>query len=58
MINSASLAETSVAVNPNKGLASEIKWGRKFVYAVKRENMGITIDVGRIDETEKASLNV
>ena len=38
--------------------ASEIKWGRKFVYAVKRENMGITIDVGRIDETEKASLNV
>lgn len=38
--------------------ASEIKWGEKFVYAVKRENSGITIDVGRIDETEKAILNV
>ena len=37
--------------------ASEIKWGEKFVYVVKRENKGITIDVGRINETEKASLN-
>ncbi len=37
--------------------ASEISWGRKFVYVVTRENSGITIDVGRIDETEKASLN-
>ena len=37
--------------------ASEIIWGRKFVYAVTRENMGITIDVSRINETEKASLN-
>ncbi|MEM9361120.1 MAG: ion channel [Bacteroidota bacterium] len=37
--------------------ASEIKWSQKFVYVVKRENMGITIDVGRINETEKANLN-
>ena len=37
--------------------ASEIIWGEKFVYVVKRENKGITIDVGRINETEKASLN-
>ncbi|MEM8845686.1 MAG: ion channel [Bacteroidota bacterium] len=37
--------------------ASEIKWGEKFVYVVQRENKGITIDVGRINETETASLN-
>ena len=37
--------------------ASEIFWGRKFVYAVTRENKGITIDVSRINETEQASLN-
>ncbi|MEM9075659.1 MAG: ion channel [Bacteroidota bacterium] len=37
--------------------SSELHWGEKFVYVVKRENTGITIDVGRINETEKAELN-
>lgn len=36
---------------------SELKWGEKFVYVVKREGEGISIDVSRIDETEKAELN-
>ena len=37
--------------------ASEIKWGAKFVYAVTREQNGITIDVSKLNETEKAILN-
>ena len=37
--------------------ASEIKWGEKFVYAVTRENNGITIDVGKLNDTEKAALH-
>ncbi|MDC6365792.1 MULTISPECIES: ion channel [Flavobacteriaceae] len=37
--------------------ANEIKWGEKFVYAVKREDGGLIIDVGKIDVTEKANLN-
>ncbi len=37
--------------------ASEIKWGQKFVYVIKQEKDMITVDVGRIDETEKAELN-
>ncbi|MEO1484340.1 MAG: ion channel [Bacteroidota bacterium] len=37
--------------------AAEIEWGKKFVYVVKRENNGIVIDVGRIDEMENAPLN-
>lgn len=37
--------------------ADEIKWGEKFVYTVKRENDSLTIDVGKIDTTEKANLN-
>ncbi|NQZ43857.1 MAG: K+ channel, inward rectifier [Flavobacteriaceae bacterium] len=37
--------------------ASEIKWGQKFVYAVTRENGGLTIDVGQLDVTETAELN-
>ncbi|SHG83693.1 ion channel [Flagellimonas flava] len=37
--------------------ADEIKWGEKFIYAVKREHNGLTIDVGKIDSTEKAKLN-
>ena len=36
---------------------SEIRWGEKFVYAVNREKNGIIIDVGKLDETEKAELN-
>lgn len=37
--------------------ASEIKWAEKFVYLIKQEKEGISVDVGRIDETEKAPLN-
>ncbi len=37
--------------------ANEIRWGEKFVYVMQKENDGITVDVGRLDETEKASLN-
>jgi inward rectifier potassium channel len=37
--------------------ASEIKWGEKFVYLVRRENEEISVDVGRIDDTEKVQLN-
>ena len=33
--------------------ATEIKWGEKFVYAVSRENNGITINVGMLDAREK-----
>jgi inward rectifier potassium channel len=35
---------------------SELRWGEKFVYVNKLEKNGISIDVGRIDETEKATL--
>ena len=37
--------------------ASEIKWGEKFVYVIHEANENITVDVGRMDETEKAELN-
>ena len=37
--------------------ASEIKWGQKFTYIVHQEKGQTTVDVGRIDETEKAELN-
>jgi inward rectifier potassium channel len=37
--------------------ASEINWGEKFVYILKQEKNGVSIDVGRINETEKAKLN-
>jgi inward rectifier potassium channel len=37
--------------------AFEIEWGRKFVYILKQEKDGVSIDVGRINETEKAQLN-
>jgi len=37
--------------------AFEIKWGEKFVYQIKQGENGISVDVGRIDETEKATLN-
>ncbi|MFI5164368.1 MAG: ion channel [Bacteroidia bacterium] len=37
--------------------ASEIKWGEKFTYIVRQENGETTVDVGKIDETEKAELN-
>lgn len=36
---------------------SEIEWGKKFVYVVTRENNGIVIDVGRINEMEPSPLN-
>ena len=38
--------------------AYEIKWGEKFVYQIKQEENGVSVDVGRIDETEKATLNL
>jgi inward rectifier potassium channel len=37
--------------------AHEIQWGRKFVYVIQQEEAGISVDVGRINETEKAVLN-
>jgi len=37
--------------------ASEISWGEKFVYAVTQEAHGLTIDVGKLDATEKVELN-
>ncbi len=37
--------------------ASEIKWGEKFVYTVKQGSEGMIVDVGRLNETEKAVLN-
>ena len=37
--------------------ASEILWGRKFVYIIERSESGIAVDVSRIDETEKKPLN-
>lgn len=38
--------------------ASEIRWGHKFVYLITRENERINVDISRIDETEKAPLNL
>jgi inward rectifier potassium channel len=37
--------------------ADEIKWGQKFVYLIKQEKNGFSVDVSRIDETEEAKLN-
>jgi len=37
--------------------AFEILWGKKFAYILKQEKEGVSIDVGRINETEKAILN-
>lgn len=37
--------------------ASEIKWGEKFIYALSQENETTVVDVGKINETEKAALN-
>jgi inward rectifier potassium channel len=37
--------------------ADEIKWAEKFVYLIKQEKNGISVDVSRIDETEEAKLN-
>ncbi len=38
--------------------ASELRWGEKFVYLMEKEKNRITVDVGRLDESEKAALNV
>lgn len=35
----------------------EIEWGQKFVYTAKRHNGKLLVDVGRINESEKAELN-
>jgi inward rectifier potassium channel len=37
--------------------AAELRWGEKFVYLIERESHGISVDVARIDETEKIALN-
>ena len=37
--------------------ADEIKWGEKFVYVIESSENGAMVNVGRIDETEKAALN-
>jgi inward rectifier potassium channel len=37
--------------------AHELKWGEKFIYLIQRNKDGISVDVGRMDETEKAALN-
>ena len=37
--------------------ASELRWGQKFVYVISKEGDMSVVDVGRIDETEKAELN-
>lgn len=37
--------------------AFEILWGKKFAYILKQEKEGVSIDIGRINETEKAILN-
>ncbi|MBK6362129.1 MAG: K+ channel, inward rectifier [Saprospiraceae bacterium] len=37
--------------------AHEINWGEKFVYLINQEKGHLTVDVRRIDETEKAELN-
>ncbi|WP_240531654.1 hypothetical protein [Maribacter sp. 4G9] len=37
--------------------AYEIKWGEKFTYLAKRDLKGISIYVGRIDETFEVDLN-
>ena len=37
--------------------ANEVKWGEKFTYIIAREDGNFTMDIGRLDETEKAKLN-
>ena len=37
--------------------ASEIKWGEKFSYIIQQKDGNYTMDVSRLDETEKAILN-
>ena len=37
--------------------ADELFWGEKFIYAAKRENGKLNIDVGLINQTEKVKLN-
>ena len=37
--------------------ASEIRWREKFTYIITQENGVITVDVSRLDESEKIELN-
>lgn len=37
--------------------ASEIEWGKKFVYVTEQHGSGLAIDISRIDETEEMELN-
>jgi inward rectifier potassium channel len=36
--------------------ASELRWGEKFVHVIESHSNGVTVDVGRIDETEKVKM--
>ena len=36
---------------------NEVKWGEKFTYIIERDNENFTMDISRLDETEKAELN-
>lgn len=37
--------------------SNELKWGEKFTYIINHEENGISVDVSRINETQKATLN-
>lgn len=50
-----SFSQTVYSRSSYKG--HELRWGEKFVYVVSRENDSASVDVSRIDETEKAALN-
>jgi len=50
-----SFSQTVYSRSSYKG--HELRWGEKFAYVVSRENNSASVDVSRIDETEKAALN-
>ena len=37
--------------------ASELKWGERFIYLLNKEGNTVSVDVSKIDETEKVVLN-
>ncbi len=50
-----SFSQTVYSRSSYKG--SELKWGKKFTYIIEHTAHGISVDVGRLDETETAALN-
>lgn len=50
-----SFSQTVYSVSSYK--AHEIKWSEKFVYIMNPGKVRINIDLGRLDETEKAEMN-